>query len=210
MLEHSALASCTKLIITANLCCCSVCRGKDEIAKLLSRQRKGSSQQCLRLKWNYAFAWATEGNSRDGWKLWLQACSSPSLYKCACRDQCAQRWVQRLNAALSPLAPDWWLTQTTHHLHRHCTDPSVWEMQASPKPSATSQVFSHLKKNTKNKKKTNKIKVAVSVLNGIFHFNGICSHSFWKLRNILFILDQAQDLSPKSEFLPMQNPASNH
>lgn len=153
MLEHSALGSCTKLIITANLCCCLVCRGKDEIAKLISRQRKGSSQQCLRLKWNSAFAWATEQSSRDGWKLWLQACSSPSLYKCACRDQCAQHWVQRLNAALSPLAPDWRLTQTTHHLQRHSTDPIVWERQAYPKPSVTSQMFSYIRKKKQQKTK---------------------------------------------------------
>lgn len=49
--------------------------------------------------------------------------------------------------------------------------------------------------------KKKKIKVAVSVLNRIFHFRGIRSHSFQKLRNILFILDPAQDPSTKSKFL---------
>lgn len=140
MLEHPAFAPCKKLIIRANLCCCLVCWGKDEMAKLIPRQRKGSSQQRLRWlqKWYPAFSSATKGNSGDGWKPWLQACSSPSLYKYVCKDQCARRRVQSLNAALSPLAPDWWLTQTTHHLQRHCTDPSVWETQAFQKPSATS------------------------------------------------------------------------
>jgi len=39
------------------------------------------------------------------------------------------------------------------------------------------------------------------MLNGIFHFRGIRLHSFQKLRNILFILDSAQDLSTNSKFL---------
>lgn len=58
MLEHSALASCTKLLKTANLCRCLVCWGEDEMAKLILRQRKGLSQHRLRLlqKWYSVFS----------------------------------------------------------------------------------------------------------------------------------------------------------
>lgn len=86
---------------------------------------------------------------------------SPSLYKRVCEDQRARCRVQRLHAAPSPLAPDWWLTQTTHHLQRHCTNPVRVKHRLSKNPLQHLMMFSHISTQKKKKKKDQGCNISV-------------------------------------------------